>query len=90
VTDRRIVVRSEFPGDAERSEFLTQLPPPVVRSAGLVTFGHRGVVAVFLASYGLRTNMLPIPAILLMGLEDPARVRDLIAASAEARRRSTT
>lgn len=84
VTDRRVVVRTPFMGGTERSEYLTELPPPVVRpaddGAGTITFGPLSHGALLLAVYGVRARYQPTPPpIVLLDIEDPERVRDLIA-----------
>jgi hypothetical protein len=91
VTDRRVVVRTPFMGGTERSRYLTELSPPVVRPAddgtGTITFGPLSHGALLLAVYGVRVRYQPTPPpIVLLDIEDPERVRDLITTSTEATR----
>lgn len=87
VTDQRVVARTSFLDAKERSEYLTELSPPVVRPAadgtGTITFGELSFFGLIMA----RSRARPNPPMLLVGIEDPKRVRDLIATGAEAARR---
>jgi hypothetical protein len=94
VTDQRVVARTAFLGAKERSEYLTELAPPVVKPAadgtGTITFGELSFFKMVMARSGARSRAQPNPPMLLVGIQDPKRVRDLIATGAEAARRHRT
>jgi hypothetical protein len=95
VTDRRIIARTSFLGGKERSTYLTKLSPPLVRPAadgtGTITFGELTLFALLRAGHGMPASRgSREPAMLLVGVEDPTRVRDLIATAISAARRRTT
>jgi hypothetical protein len=95
VTDRRVVVRTSFLGGKERSEYLEDLSPPLVRpgaeGTGTITFGELSLFALLNAGHGMPAGRARREsAMLLVGIEDPTRVRDLIATAIEATRRPST
>jgi hypothetical protein len=82
VTDRRVAVEDRVSGRVRNSDFLFRLGPPLVRpgadGTGTVTFGSASPLSQ-LASLSMFGQLLFGGVIELVGISEPAQVRDMIA-----------
>ena len=86
LTDRRLVAVSTRPKHSELSEYLTRLPPPVMKlgadGSGTIGFGGLDFSSQIAAITGAKRNPSTGGALLeLRAIPEAARVRDLIAAA---------
>lgn len=92
ITDSRIIARSGLFRTKESSDSLAELAAPVIvpgkPGTGTITFGDLNALATANATLGARQKGGQILSVMLVGIGEPKRVRDLLVkAIEEAKRR---